>query len=113
MVTARRRSTATVPRPSHSLRYGEAKGTTTDSHPMGANASDTVVTTCRAKKTMARSETRRCRSWIVNRGHILVPSRTDVRTPRATLTLSRTRATMPVARVVYHSHCEDVTAVTP
>ena len=60
-------------------------------------------------KTMLSNETRLCRSCNANLGHWVVPKRTEVRTPKTTLAVSRTRATTPVARVVYQSRCDEVT----
>jgi len=102
METASKRSTATVPRPSHSLRYGDVNGTKTDTQPIGAYESDTVVKTWKPMKTTAKSDTRRWMSCSAKRGQRGVPNLTDVRTPRTTVPVRRTSATTPVARVVYH-----------
>src|SRR5215469_14886478 len=106
-------SLATVPRPSQSVRYGEANGTIAEIQPIGAYGSRTVVTTCTATNATASSEMLRC-SWAVNsRGHVGVANRAVPATPSTTVAVSSTSAITPVARVAYHSGLGPAVMILP
>ena len=79
--SASRRSNATVPSPSQIGRYGEMNGTKASTKPIGAKPSATVVTTCRATKTIESSVRLRCRSPTANLGQRRPCQRSAFRMP--------------------------------
>ena len=65
--------------------------------------SSTVVSTCTSTNATTSSEMFLCSPAVMTRGQCLDSSRDTPAMPRATVTVSSTRATTPVARVAYHS----------
>ncbi len=112
-ITAIRRSTATAPNPSQIGRYGERKGTTASSQPIGAKPSTTVLAMWTPRNATASSERLRCRPSVMNLGQRGELHPFQVKTPSATVPVSRTSATRPVPRVRYQSACPDIAASPP
>src|SRR5215469_12080278 len=103
MMSASSKSKAMVPRLSHSGRYAELNGMTAETKPIPANGSSTAVMMCTATNATASSERLRCRPARTMPETARVSMRAVPATPSATVTVSNTSATTPVALVVYQS----------
>jgi hypothetical protein len=77
------------------------KGTSTDAHEIDTNVSSTLVRTWMARNTTASTEMRRWSSCWAKPGHWRALARFVVARPRTIVAVRRTKATIPVARVVY------------
>ena len=109
-MTTSKRSSPSAPRPIQMGRYGVRNGRKALARPMGTYPSVTVVATCRATNPTQNSDTLRCTRCERKRGHRSVAHPTAATMPMTTLTVRRTRATTPLARVRYHSALPPVAA---
>ena len=70
-------------------------------HPMCTYVSRMLVSTWMAKKTMDNMEIRRWNSWWAKPGQLRARVRLVVVNPSTMVSVSRTRATIPLALVMY------------
>ena len=86
-------------------------GITTSWSRIGTKLSASVVMMCTQVKAQASTDALRCSPAVTNRGQPRLAYRTEASRPSAMLAVSSTRATSPVARVMYQSGVLEFTTI--